>query len=88
MHGNNCKHSATKISHKGYEEKYLFISRLNYVHLLVQAAGFYKKNRKLIFFCKHFISRLRNSPLRTEYNDLHDQEDYRMTFLDHPSVWR
>ena len=50
--------------------------------------GFYKKkNKKLVFFCKHFIGRLRNSPLRTEYNDLHDQEDYRMT-LGHPSVWR
>ena len=45
--------------------------------------GLYKKNQKLDFFCKHFIG-----PLRTEYNDLHDQEDYRMTFLSHPSVWR
>ena len=47
--------------------------------------GLYKK--KLVFFCKHFIGRLRNSPLRTEYNDLHDPEDYRMAFLGHPSVW-
>ena len=46
------------------------------------------KNKKLVFFCKHFIGRRRNSPLRTEYNDLHDQEDYRMTLLGHPSVWR
>ena len=51
-------------------------------------AGLYKTKKKLVFFCKHFIGRLRNSPLRTEYNDLHDQEDYRMTFLGHPSVWR
>ena len=42
---------------------------------------FIKKNIKLVFFCKNFIGRLRNSPLRTEYNDLHDQEDNRMTFL-------
>ena len=48
--------------------------------------SFYKENKKLVFFCKHFIGRLRNSPLRTEYNDLHDEEDYRMTFLGHPSV--
>ena len=41
---------------------------------------FIKKKKTLVFFCKHFIGRLRNSPLRTEYNDLHDQEDYRMTF--------
>ena len=39
------------------------------------------KNKKLGFFCKHFIGLLRNSPLCTEYNDLHDQEDYRITFL-------
>ena len=50
--------------------------------------GLYKKNKKLVFFCKNCIARLRNSPLRTEYIDLHDQEDYRMTFLGHPSVWR
>ena len=30
--------------------------------------GLYKKNKNLVFFCKHFIGRLRNSPLRTEYN--------------------
>ena len=47
--------------------------------------GLYKKNKKLIFFCKRFIGR--NSLLRTEYNDLHDQEDYRMTLLGHPPVW-
>ena len=34
--------------------------------------GLYNKNKKLVFFCKHFIGRLRNSPIRTEYNDLHD----------------
>ena len=45
--------------------------------------GLYKKNKKLVFFCKHFMVRLRNSPC----NDLHDQEDYRKTFLGHPSVW-
>ena len=46
------------------------------------------KKQKLVFFCKYIIGRLGNSPLRTEYNDLHDQADYRMTFLAHPSVWR
>ena len=39
-----------------------------------------QKFQDLVFFCKHSIGRLGNSPLRTEYNDLHDQEDYRMTF--------
>ena len=52
-----------------------------------KVAGIYKKTKKSVFFCKHFIG-LRNSPLRTEYNDLHDQKDYRMTSLDHLSVWR
>ena len=47
-----------------------------------------KNNKKLVLFCKHIIVRFRNSPLRTEYNDLHDQEDYRMTFLGHPSALR
>ena len=36
----------------------------------------YKNNKKLVFFCKHFIGCFRNSPLRIEYNDLHYQEDY------------
>ena len=48
--------------------------------LLVSYGNGYE-NKILVFFCKHFIGRLRNSPLRTEYNDLHDQEDYRMTFF-------
>ena len=47
---------------------------------------FKKKKKKLVFLCKHFIGRLRNSPLRTEYNVLHDQEDYRITFLGHPFI--
>ena len=46
----------------------------------IQKFQYFIKNQKLIFICKHFIGRLRNSPLRTEYNDLHDQEDYRITF--------
>ena len=59
-----------------------------YTRCYSKVPGLYKKNKKLVFFCKHFIGHLRNSPLRTEYNDYHDQEDYRMTFLGHPSVWR
>ena len=43
-----------------------------------------KKNWFLLQTCL----RLRNSPLRTEFNDLHDPEDYQMTFLGHPSLWR
>ena len=54
--------------------------RYGHVHIqggIQKFQDFMRKN-KLVFFCKHFIGRLRNSPLRTEYNDLHDQEDYRM----------
>ena len=47
---------------------------------------FQEKKQKLGFLLH--IGLLLNSPLRTEYNDLHDQEDYQMTFLGHPSVWR
>ena len=49
---------------------------------------FIKKTKNWFSFAKNIIGLLQNSPFRTEYNDLHDQEDYRMTFLGHPSVWR
>ena len=68
---------------KGSENIKIVFTRRN-----SKVPALYKKNKKLDFFCKHFIGRLRNSSLRTEYNNLHDQEDYRMTFLGHPSVWR
>ena len=59
-----------------------------YIRWNSNVSGLYKKKQKIGFLLQTFMGRLRNSPLRTEYNDLHDQEDYRMTFLAHPSVWR
>ena len=69
--------------HHTTQQKYVCYTRSN-----SKVSGLYKKKNKKLVFCKHFIAGLRNSPLRTEYNDLHDHEDYRMNLLGHPSVWR
>ena len=64
-----------------YEKLFLCNTRCNSGH-----PGLYKKNKKLVFFCKHFIGRLRNSPLRTEYNDLHDQDHCQVKFSEQVEV--
>ena len=48
----------------------------------------YKKKQKIGFLLQTFYWSPSKQSLRTECNDLHDQEDYRMNFLGHPSVWR
>ena len=77
----------TKLHTKAYMQTLIVITA-NYLQGAIQKFQDFIIKKKLVFFCKHFIGRLRNSPLRTEYNDLHDQEDDQMTFLGHPSVWR
>ena len=72
----------------GLPQQYRKIGQFSNMQDGIQKFQDFIKKQKKVFFCKHFIGRLGNSPLRTEYNDLHDQEDYRITFLGHPSVWR